>query len=239
MKRISMWSGPRNISTAMMYFFHHRGDCCVIDEPFYGHYLKVTGLDHPGREEVMKVHEQDAEIVTKELLTKDYTAPIIFMKNMPHHMVGLDLDFARVFLNFFLIREPREMIMSYIKKIPEPQMSDLGLDLQYELFRSLCEKGVTPPVVDSFQLLSEPIAVLADLCQRLEISFEERMLKWPAGAIAQDGAWAKYWYSTVHASEGFGLAAKKEISDFPARLEGLAQECDYYYQELKKHTLRL
>lgn len=231
-----MWSGPRNISTAIMYFFHHRGDCHVIDEPFYAHYLKVTGLDHPCREEVMMVHEHDEEKVKHELLSRTYDSHILFMKNMPHHMIGVDLSFANAFQNFFLIREPRAMILSYIQKIPEPKMSDLGLDLQYDLFKSLALDSWTPPVVDSFQLLSKPKDVLADLCQRLDIPFEEMMLKWPAGAIEPDGAWAKYWYSTVHASEGFAPAVRKDISNFPSALEGLAQECEYYYQEMKKHT---
>ena len=209
----------------------------MVDEPFYAYYLKNTGLDHPVRSEILAHHESDAVQVTKDLLHKEHATPILFMKNMPHHMVGLDLSFVKEFENFFLIREPREMILSYIKKIPEPKMSDLGLDLQYDLFQSLRANGQEPAVVDSFTLLSSPREVLIDLCERLGIPFMERMLAWPVGAIAQDGIWAKYWYANVHSSSGFGEAISREVSDFPRALEGLAQECEGYYHEMKKFSL--
>jgi hypothetical protein len=236
MKRISMWSGPRNISTAFMYSFHHRGDCFVIDEPYYAYYLEKTGLNHPCRAEILADQENDADLVTIDLIRKDFGSKYLFMKNMPHHMVDLDLSFVAAFENFFLIREPREMILSYIQKIPAPNMSDLGLDMQFQLFESLCEAGITPAVVDSFELLSNPRGVLEDLCIRLGIPFIEKMIQWPAGAIEQDGVWADYWYANVHASQGFAPAIKRDVSDFPESLESLAQECEYYYQEMKKHT---
>lgn len=237
MKRISMWSGPRNISTACMYSFHHRRDCHVVDEPFYAYYLHRTGLDHPCRAEILSRLEQDADKVVSELLASQHDSPILFMKNMPHHMVGLNLSFVKQFENFFLIREPREMILSYIKKIPQPKMSDLGLDLLYDLFQSLRAEGQEPEVVDSFALLSNPRQVLTDLCLRLGIDYSDRMISWPAGAISQDGAWAQYWYANVHTSTGFGPAIKREISDFPKSLEGLAQECEGFYHEMKKFSL--
>jgi hypothetical protein len=209
----------------------------VVDEPFYAHYLQKTGLDHPFRAEILAHQEPDAEQVTIDLLRKEHASPILFMKNMPHHMVGLDLSFVKGFENFFLIREPREMILSYVKKIPEPRMSDLGLDLLYDLFQSLRAAGQEPAVVDSFALLSNPKEVLTDLCQRIGIAYTDRMLTWPAGAINQDGIWAEYWYANVHTSTGFAPAVRRNISDFPKALEGLAQECEGYYHEMKKFSL--
>ncbi|NNK80313.1 MAG: sulfotransferase family protein, partial [Flavobacteriales bacterium] len=141
MKRISMWSGPRNVSTAIMYAFHHRGDCHVIDEPFYAHYLKTTGLDHPGRDRTLEVHESNAEMVITSLVDGQYDKDFLFMKNMPHHMVDIDLSFITAFDNFFLIREPRAMISSYIKKIPDVSMSDLGLDVQFDMYDMLIKQG--------------------------------------------------------------------------------------------------
>ena len=231
-----MWSGPRNISTAMMYFFHHRGDCHVVDEPFYSYYLKVSGSKHPGRKEIMSTQEQDKSEIIHNLLTKEYAEPILFMKSMPHQMVGVELNFVKNFHNFFLIREPREMLLSYIQKRPEPIMQDFGLDIQYQLFMDLQENGHSPIVIDSFELLSNPAGVISDLCSKLRIPFEERMLHWPAGAIAQEGVWAKYWYANVHASTGFGQATKKDVSSLPASIEDLAQECEHYYREMKKYT---
>ncbi|MCL4149475.1 UNVERIFIED_CONTAM: hypothetical protein GTU68_053537 [Idotea baltica] len=231
-----MWSGPRNVSTAFMYFFHHRGDCHVIDEPFYAFYLDRTGIVHPGREAILASQNHDADSVKSALVDRDYDKEILFMKNMPHHMVGIDLSFVERFNNFFLIREPRAMIASYIKKIPEPSMSDLGLDLQYRLFNSLWEKGQSPPVVDSLDLLNNPESVLRRLCERLAIPWDPSMLTWSAGAIPQDGAWAQYWYANVHASTGFAPPSGARENLIPAHLEPLVQECEYFYKELKKHT---
>jgi hypothetical protein len=221
-----------------MYAFHHRGDCEVVDEPFYAYYLKFTGADHPMRDEVLAYHEQDAEKVKKELLTCATERPYLFMKNMPHHMIGLDLDFVKGFQNFFLIREPRAMIASYLQKREEVSMGDLGLDLQYQLYTSLTEHGESIPVIDSKILLEQPREVLTKLCEVLEIPFKEGMLSWPAGAIAQDGVWADHWYSSVHASEGFGLPRKEGEIRIPSELESLAAECEGYYQALKKHEIR-
>ncbi len=208
----------------------------MIDEPYYGYYLEKTGLNHPCRAEILAHQDKEADSITADLLNTDFGSKYLFMKNMPHHMVDLDLSFVSAFDNFFLIREPREMILSYIKKIPAPQMSDLGLDMQYKLFESLSATGKTPAVVDSFELLSNPKGVLEDLCNRLGIPFSEEMINWPAGSIEQDGIWAGYWYANVHASTGFARAVKRKVSDFPESLESLAKECEYYYHEMKKHT---
>ncbi len=233
-----MWSGPRNVSTAFMYAFHHRGDCEVVDEPFYAYFLKQTGIDHPLREDVLGHQEQSAEKVIQELTTCQTHKPYLFLKNMPHHMLDLDLDFVKRFQNFFLIREPREMIASYLQKREEVKMEDLGLDVQYELFTSLSEHGTKPPVIDSRTLLEHPREVLTELCKRLEIPFKEGMLEWPAGPIPQDGKWAPHWYANVHASTGFGKPKQEEEVDIPMELEDLAKACDGYYHAMKKHEIR-
>lgn len=238
LKRISMWSGPRNVSTAFMYSFHHRGDCEVVDEPYYAHYLKYSGIDHPMREEILASQEQDAEKVTERLRKERSEKPYLFMKNMPHHMVGLDLEFAQEFQNFFLIREPRAMIASYLQKRGEVTMKDLGLDSQYELFESLSKSGKKVPVIDSRTLLNHPREVLTKLCIHVDIPFKESMLNWPAGAISQDGIWAAHWYANVHASTGFGAPKKESEVLIPRQHEGLASLCDEYYQELKKYEVK-
>ncbi|NNC82904.1 MAG: sulfotransferase family protein [Flavobacteriales bacterium] len=237
MKRICMWSGPRNLSTAMMYSFFHRGDCHVIDEPFYAHYLVKTGLNHPGREEVIAQHETDVSQVIDSLVSQNYEQEMLFIKNMPHHMVDLDLGFMEQLTHFFLIREPRAMIASYAQKIPDVHMRDLGLDLQYEMFSSLRNGTKIPPVVDSRMLLENPRSVLQRLCKALEIPFVESMLSWPAGPIPGDGAWAQYWYGSVHRSTGWDAPrALKEIR-LPEHLESLVTECEKYYEEMKTFAI--
>jgi hypothetical protein len=237
-KRISMWSGPRNVSTAFMYAFHHRGDCEVIDEPYYAYYLKHTGIEHPMREEILSVQENTAAKVTERLCKGSTEKPYLFMKNMPHHMVDVDLDFAQEFQNFFLIREPRAMIASYLQKRGNVTMKDLGLDTQYELFESLSKFGKKVPVIDSRTLLNNPRDVLTKLCFHLDIPFKESMLEWPAGAVAKDGIWAEHWYANVHRSTGFGAAKNESEVLIPRHLEGLASLCDDYYEALKKMEIR-
>jgi len=238
LKRISMWSGPRNVSTAFMYAFHHRGDCAVIDEPFYAHYLQQSRAQHPMRKEVLEAQEQDANKLIQHLTSCTTSEPYLFMKNMPHHMVDVDMEFVKNFQNFFLIREPRAMIASYLQKMPEVQMSDLGLDMQHELFCKLTGQGQDVTVIDSQTLLAAPEKTLEALCKRLEIPFKESMISWPAGAIPQDGIWARHWYANVHSSAGFGKVNRAESKEIPAQLESLAKECEEYYQELKKFEIR-
>lgn len=233
-----MWSGPRNVSTAMMYSFHHRGDTLVVDEPFYSYYLKRTGIDHPGRTEILEAHESNQAKVIHSLCEHDYGKEILFMKNMPHHMGGVDMSFISSFQNFFLIREPRKMIASYIQKIPDVKMSDLGLDLQYELFLRLKEEGAEVPVIDSQVLLTDPGKVLRKLCASLGVPFHDAMLNWEPGAIPEDGIWAKYWYANVHASTGLGAPKASSEVILPKELESLAEACEYYYRELKKEEIK-
>jgi len=213
-----------------MYSFASRGDCQVVDEPFYAYYLAQTGLEHPMRTETLAVMSADFETVQNELINRQLKSNLLFIKNMPHHLVNCKLDFAHTFKNFFLIREPASMIASFIKKIPNPTMRDLGLKRQWQLFEQLKTAGQNPPIVDSADLLANPEAVLRELCQRLDIPFSDKMLKWEAGPIDADGPWADYWYANVHASTGFVRPITQTITPtLPAELQPLLEECGRYY----------
>lgn len=235
--RICLWSGPRNISTAMMYSFGNRKDTHVIDEPLYPHFLLVTGAERPDREETLMAHETDAGKVVEEQFLGEHGSPILFLKHMPHHMIGVkDVSFVSYLKNVLLIRDPREMITSYIAHIEHPTMIDLGLELQWELFNELRESGNDPAVIDAQHVLSDPRSVLSQLCDHLGIPFDEDMLRWEAGPRTEDGVWAKYWYHTVHRSTGFKESRPKGIP-VPDHLEELAQECESYYERLTPYSI--
>lgn len=224
---INLWAGPRNISTALMYSFANREDTKVIDEPFYAHYLRLTNLDHPGRDEVLSSQSDNQNKVIDKVINKDYSKELIFVKNMAHHSEGLDLSFSKSMKNIFLLREPDQMITSFIKQIPNPTLQDVAYKYQYDLL----QKGSNPIVIDSKDLLDNPAEYLKKLCDKLNISFSDKMLNWGKGAIEEDGVWAKYWYKSVHESTGFGPYIRKE-EVVPERLKGLLDECNYYYNEL-------
>lgn len=233
---VNVWSGPRNISTALMYAFANRGDCKVVDEPFYAHYLQVSGAVHPGREEVLQSQPKNAEEVLRTLNEEAAKHEYVFIKNMAHHSEGLDITFASSMKNIFLIREPDQMITSFMKQIPEPTLRDVAYKHQYELLQQMVKNGDDPIVVDSKELLEAPEEYLRKLCEKLEMPFTDRMLEWGKGAIAEDGVWAKYWYASVHESTGFQSYVRKE-ERVPERLLPLLDECNHYYQELIKYTL--
>jgi sulfotransferase family protein len=204
--RFAMWSGPRNISTAMMRAWENRGDCAVVDEPLYAHYLAQTGLDHPGREEVIAAGETDWRKVAARLTGPPPDGkPIWYQKHMTHHLLP---HIGRAWLgeltHAFLIRDPREVLLSYIKTRPNVTAEDIGVVQQLEIFeyvQRVC--GVTPPVIDAGEFLQAPEVQLRALCDRLSIAFTPRMLSWPSGARASDGVWAPYWYDAVVRSTGF------------------------------------
>ena len=237
--RIAMWSGPRNISTAMMRAWENRPDTAVVDEPFYAHYLKTTGLDHPGREEVIAAYEADwREVVAQLTGPVPGGRPIFYQKHMTHHMLpGMDEGWLDEFANVFLIRDPRAVIASYVKKRTNVTLEDTGLPRQQALFETLRERtGSVPIVIDASRFLADPPGVLERLCTELGVAFDDRMLSWPPGPRPTDGIWAKYWYHAVERSTGFqqpdGIAA-----DLPAELEALAELCLPYYRELAAHQL--
>lgn len=234
--RICLWSGPRNVSTALMYSFAQRSDTRVVDEPLYGHYLRVSGAAHPGREEVVAAMETDGETVVRETVLGDGDRPVLFMKQMAHHLVDLDLGFLKRTANVLLIRDPAEMLRSLIHQLPEPRLRDTGLALQHELVDRLRDLGQEPPVLDSRQLLLDPEGVLSQLCARLGIPFDPAMLSWSAGPRPEDGVWAPHWYRNVHRSTGFAPYAPK-TDLFPKRLEPLLEACRPHYEALVRDAI--
>ena len=204
--RLAMWSGPRNISTAMMRAWENRGDCAVVDEPLYAHYLAHTGLDHPGREAVIAAGETDWRKVAAQLTgPAPNGAAIYYQKHMTHHLLPhVGRAWLAELTHVFLIRDPREVLASYLKSRATATAEDIGLGQELELFEHVRRlSGRTPPVIDAGAFLKAPKAHLRTLCERLGIEFTPRMLQWPPGPRASDGVWAPYWYADVLRSSGF------------------------------------
>ncbi|HEV8689028.1 MAG TPA: HAD family hydrolase [Ideonella sp.] len=205
--RIAMWSGPRNISTAMMRAWENRGDCAVSDEPLYAAYLAATGLDHPGRDEIIADGDTDPARVAEALSTGPVpgSAPIWYQKHMTHHLLpGRSTAWVRRLVNVFLIRDPAEVVESYLKSRATVAAPDIGLLQQVALFDDVADHlGAAPPVIDADDFLRTPGPYLRALCERLGLLFTDRMLHWPAGRRESDGIWAPYWYDAVWKSTGF------------------------------------
>jgi hypothetical protein len=226
-----MWSGPRNISTAMMRSFGARADCLVVDEPLYAHYLVATGLDHPARDEVIASQPTDWSTVVAGL-TRDEPAPVYYQKHMAHHLLP---NIGRAWLshvdNAFLIRDPAHVVASYAKVRGEPTLADLGYVQQAEIFRDF-----GGPVVDAAAVLQDPAGVLGRLCSALGLAFDPVMLSWPPGRRDTDGVWAPHWYAAVESSTGFA-AFDPRPADVPRRLQHLVDAAQPYYDELAAHAL--
>lgn len=232
--RIAMWSGPRNISTAMMRSFGARSDTIVVDEPLYGHYLDVTGLEHPGREDILASQPtrwQDAVAQLDQPLPGGVT--VQYEKHMTHHLLpDIHRDWLATRKQAFLIRDPAQVVASYSAVRGEPTLEDLGFAQQVEIFRRF-----GGPVVDSAEVLRDPRGTLTLLCQALEVSFDEAMLSWLAGRRDTDGVWAPHWYSAVESSTGFAPYQPKEV-EVPHRLQHLVEAATPYYAELAAVCLR-
>lgn len=240
--RIAMWSGPRNISTALMRSFENRPDCNVIDEPLYGYYLQRTGLAHPGGDEIVRSMDCDWRSVAANLCQRHPgSCSVYYQKQMTHHILPeVELDFTDCLENCFLIREPRRIIASYLRVRPDFTLEELGFPQQWQLFNRVADKlGVAPPVLDSAQVLNAPEKNLRALCKAVGIGFSEAMLQWPAGARASDGVWAPHWYEAVEKSTGFQLPQNRALEEveIPRRYEALCAEADRIYGELYQHAL--
>ena len=235
--RLSVWSGPRNVSTALMYSFRQRTDTVVVDEPLYGHYLRTSDADHPGAREVLNDMDDDGERVVRETILGPCRRRVHFFKNMAHHLPGLDQGFLDGVTNVLLIRDPTEMLPSLAKQLPSPIMRDTGLREQAVILDSVLARGEQPLVLDARELLLDPSGVLARACVRLGIPFEESMLSWPAGPKPEDGVWAQHWYHNVHASTGFS-PYRPYTEPFPDRLKPLLQECLPIYERLQEYAIR-
>jgi hypothetical protein len=237
---IACWSGPRNISTAMLRSWGSRDDAYVTDEPLYAHYLLEHGLDHPGREEIFAHHESDAEKVIAWLTGPVPDGkPLWYQKHMAHHLLP---DVPRGWLDevrhAFLIREPREMLASLARVLPNPQIEDTGLPQQLEILeREKSRSGRTPPIVDARDVLEDPRRLLGALCDALGVPFQERMLSWSAGRRETDGVWAKHWYDSVERSTGF-QPYRQRAAEVPEALHPVVAEAKRCYRELHAQRLR-
>ena len=235
--RIAMWSGPRNLSTAMMRAFENRADCAVVDEPFYAAYLAATGLDHPMRDAVLQAQPQDWHDVAA-LLTgaAPDDAPVWYQKHMTHHMLpGFGLDWAAGFRHAFLIRRPEDVLASYVAKRESVTLADLGFTRQAELFDHFAQiTGQAPAVIDAASVLADPRTALTGLCQRLGIAFDPAMLSWPAGRRPSDGVWAPAWYAAVEQSTGFA-PPREPVSRaaLPAPLARIAEQAEPSYRYMQ------
>ena len=235
-----MWSGPRNISTALMRSFENRLDTFVSDEPFYAHYLKETGEEHPYRKETIQQGETNWDVVV-EYITGDIPnrKKVWYQKHMAQHNIpGKDMEWIDQLHNILLIRDPREVISSYIKKYDITSVNQLGYSQQIRIFKMLMERGLTHIIIDARNVLENPAGMIKELCKRLSIPFYKEMLSWQTGPRDSDGIWGKYWYGNVERSTGFQPTTENN-DVLPAKYKCIIEECMEYYQQLYQHRIRI
>ena len=238
--RIAMWSGPRNISTAMMRAWENRGDCAVSDEPLYAHYLAETRSDHPARDEVIAAGETDWRKVAAALTGAiPEGRPIWYQKHMSHHLLPhIDRGWIHALTNVFLIRDPDEVVSSYLRTRDSVTAEDIGIPQERRLFDEIAaHDGAPPPVVDADEFLRAPESHLRALCARLGIPFTERMLAWPAGPRASDGVWAPHWYAAVWKSTGFESPRERASVRLDGEAKRVSDACREDYEFLKRYRL--
>lgn len=209
-----------------------------MDEPLYAYYLKIRpDVDHPGKEEILASMSSNLQEVIEDVFLKTYDRPVVFFKNMAHHLIAMELDFMLSMTNLFLIRNPKQLIASIGKVMQQPEMEDIGSQQQYELYHWLKAKGQNPVVLDSGELLKDQEGVMQKLCTALDIPFDPHMLAWEAGARPEDGVWAKYWYHNIHQTTGF---SRQETSSrpLPEHLKPLYEEARPYYEALYQHSIK-
>jgi hypothetical protein len=234
--RIQCWSGPRNISTALMYSFRERSDTTVVDEPLYAHYLHMDERGHPGAAAVMAGQSTDADDVIDTLILGACASPVRFIKQMAHHLQGVRRDFLGLTENILLTRDPREMLPSLAAHLPHCGLADTGLEEQVKLLDAIVGEGGTPLVIDSQVLLHDPPGVLTAVCERFGLAFEEAMLTWPPGPKPEDGAWAPEWYENVHKSTGFGPYTPR-TDPVPTDLVSILDEAAPLYDHLRAYAI--
>ncbi len=240
MIRIAMWSGPRNISTAMMRAWESRADTFVIDEPFYAYYLSETNLDHPGKEKVISEGELDVGKISHGLTNEESSGcSIYYQKHITHHLLdSIDRSWMKSVKNCFLIRDPKDMILSYSKVHSDLNMHLLGIKEQNEIFDYVRDlTGEIPPVIDARDVLTNPRDLLGKFCDKIGVIFSEEMLSWPKGARDTDGNWGKYWYKNVVNSTGF-INYTPKTEKIPAKYEELYSECCLLYEKLYRLRIK-
>jgi hypothetical protein len=237
---IAMWSGPRNISTAMMYAFGNRADCAAWDEPFYAFSLVHHGNDHPMREDIIAANDQHWDsLVAKCLAGPPPGKTIFYQKHMTHHMLpGFDRSWIEKLSNAFLIRAPERVLASYTQKWDKVTLRDIGFVEQAEIFDQVAQKlGHAPPVIDADDILENPEAMLKRLCAALAVDYDPAMLAWEAGPKAFDGVWAPHWYNAVWQSKGLKSQPRKPLPDLEPHLQSIADEARPYYTMMKDAAL--
>ena len=224
--KIAVWSGPRNLSTALMYSFGTRNDTAISDEPFYAAYLNATGIQHPMQEEILASQEQDPNTIAENCIgTNPDNKNYWYQKHMCQHMIeGFPLEWAKKCQNVFLIRHPARVIASYSIKRENPKLSDIGFVQQYKLFKKL--GGI---VIDSSEIRQNPEKSLRTLCNAINIPFSKEMLSWPSGGHVSDGVWAKHWYGSIWKSTKFA-GAEGEIPELHSEMKKLSEEAYPYYE---------
>ncbi len=234
---INMWAAPRNVSTAMMYAWDQRADTSVIDEPMYAHYLDVTGLDHPVRDQVLASQPVAEDAVVDSILRGTWQTPLLFIKNMAHHLEGMDLSFIDEMDNFLLTRDPSDMLPSLARGLGRtPTMRDAAYGTQVEILERILDSGRVPVVVDSRTLLEAPEVKLRALCDALDVPFDPAMLSWPAGPKDIDGVWGPHWYKRLHGTTGFEPYTPNN-EPLSNDLVPLHEECRPLYERLSSHAI--
>ncbi|WP_400079538.1 sulfotransferase family protein [Winogradskyella sp. R77965] len=237
-KRICLWSGPRNISTALMYSFAQRNDTKVFDEPLYAYYLKhhpEAHSYHPGSQDILMMMENNGDKVIEMMLNTN-EKPVLFFKHMTHHLLGVNRDFMKNTVNIILTRDPKDMLPSFDKVIKNPTINDVGYALHIELLEYFEKHNIPFTVLDSKKVLLNPEETLQKLCDFAKIEFDANMLSWQPQQRKEDGIWAKYWYSNVHKSSGFQEYKPKE-TPFPKHLNSLLSECQPHYEKLISYSI--
>jgi len=234
---IFMWSGPRNLSTALMRSFENRDDTKVIDEPFYAYYLKKTQLDHPMKDEIINHYPTSQKEILKIITSKTKKNEIFYQKHMTHHILkNTRLDWLNKGHNCFLIRHPAKVINSYIKKNSLKNIDDVGFKKQFEIFNKIKKNKFNYTVINSDMILQDPTKTMKKLCKILKIKFTNKMLSWPKGKRSSDGIWSKVWYKNVELSNSFSRY-KKENYNIPKKFNDIYEESLKYYNEMNQYSI--
>ena len=232
-----MWSGPRNLSTALMRSFENRQDTSVIDEPFYAYYLKKTKLNHPMKKEIIKTYPISQNKILQLITSKPKNKKIYYQKHMTHHIIkNTRLDWVNKGYNCFLIRHPAKVINSYIKKNSLKNINDIGFKKQYEIFNKIKKNKIKYTVINADTIIKDPNKSIKKLCKILQIKFTKKMLNWPKGKRASDGIWSKVWYKNVELSTTFS-SYKKEKYYVPKKYNEIYEESLKYYNEMNKYSI--
>ena len=236
---LAMWSGPRNLSTAMMRAWENRSDTAVVDEPFYAAYLERTGIMHPMRDEIIASQSTDPAVLARQCATPSQNG-FAYQKHMTHHMLAdYPLDWLAQLRHCFLLRDPREVLLSYAKKREAVTLEEIGLPQQLELFRYVTEQlKQTPLVIDARDFLEQPQSYLEAMCDHVGIDFDPAMMNWPAGRRESDGIWAEHWYDSVWKSTRF-VSWRAREGELDAELAAVCAAANNIYQQLWQQRLVL